>query len=568
MCRIYFLKEEPREFGQAVHFSDYYGGNKKYGDTESPKTIAIRSGLRKDTVIPSDCQYIIITGVSWNGTNYIEQAPVVLYLCNSDYLYEDGDYETSAERSNRDVNIFTQKFMHWNIGHFSNGGTHTNIETQKEYDIRQPAYNNFFRNYVHDCHRLFNEYDDIFAVIDGREIYTRNALDTKKAYVEFPKSHNYHQIACYFGNQLIDYSYGLFNSLKGFVSDTESGGSRLYISHYGCGYSLSRYSIGNIILTVMHFHLPIGLNNDIEVRDKLFTEIINISSKYGAVVLVGDFNVTRKDLVHNDHVNFEDAGFTILNPLVDGEDIPTFPSNGRTYDWVLYKVPSSVTLYDFHVCTEATYTDGEGVYLLSDHWPISFSVSVGQSPLIDKNIGSYRFNNNEKAPEWFDGQVWKNVFKQAENYLNPIEIPENTNISTLVTKGNRYFSKNATVTRTLSEIPLGVETSFILDVIPSAGLGENTSFMQVLYPNNLSGIFIRIFYSPTNKGAWLRIPAVAETYKQKGTLSERPSIKSNPTPNIGQDLYSIGYYYFATDIGKPIWWNGDGWVDATGTTIP
>jgi len=27
----------------------------------------------------------------------------------------------------------------------------------------------------------------------------------------------------------------------------------------------------------------------------------------------------------------------------------------------------------------------------------------------------------------------------------------------------------------------------------------------------------------------------------------------------------VGYPYFDTTLGIPIWWNGTGWVDATGT---
>ena len=28
-----------------------------------------------------------------------------------------------------------------------------------------------------------------------------------------------------------------------------------------------------------------------------------------------------------------------------------------------------------------------------------------------------------------------------------------------------------------------------------------------------------------------------------------------------------GTYYFDTTLGKPIWWNGTAWVDATGATV-
>jgi hypothetical protein len=43
-----------------------------------------------------------------------------------------------------------------------------------------------------------------------------------------------------------------------------------------------------------------------------------------------------------------------------------------------------------------------------------------------------------------------------------------------------------------------------------------------------------------------------------GTTAQRPSV---PTDGI-----RIGLSYFDTTLGLPIWWNGSGWVDATGTT--
>jgi len=42
---------------------------------------------------------------------------------------------------------------------------------------------------------------------------------------------------------------------------------------------------------------------------------------------------------------------------------------------------------------------------------------------------------------------------------------------------------------------------------------------------------------------------------QSGTTANRPS---SPTTGEG---------YFDTDVGKPIWWSGAAWVDATGTTV-
>lgn len=42
-----------------------------------------------------------------------------------------------------------------------------------------------------------------------------------------------------------------------------------------------------------------------------------------------------------------------------------------------------------------------------------------------------------------------------------------------------------------------------------------------------------------------------------GATSERPSLSST----------QAGFVFFDTTIGKPIWWDGASWVDATGANV-
>lgn len=44
--------------------------------------------------------------------------------------------------------------------------------------------------------------------------------------------------------------------------------------------------------------------------------------------------------------------------------------------------------------------------------------------------------------------------------------------------------------------------------------------------------------------------------KHRGASNERPT-----------EGMLVGFEYFDTTLGKPIWWNGNDWVDATGTTV-
>ena len=44
---------------------------------------------------------------------------------------------------------------------------------------------------------------------------------------------------------------------------------------------------------------------------------------------------------------------------------------------------------------------------------------------------------------------------------------------------------------------------------------------------------------------------------ENGTTTDRPTLTSS----------DVGYTFFDTTVGKPIWWDGTNWVDATGTTV-
>jgi len=58
---------------------------------------------------------------------------------------------------------------------------------------------------------------------------------------------------------------------------------------------------------------------------------------------------------------------------------------------------------------------------------------------------------------------------------------------------------------------------------------------------------------PTNTDYW---DCIAGQKTISGTTVERPS----------DDLW-IGLVYFDTTLGKPVWWDGTNWVDATGTQV-
>lgn len=50
------------------------------------------------------------------------------------------------------------------------------------------------------------------------------------------------------------------------------------------------------------------------------------------------------------------------------------------------------------------------------------------------------------------------------------------------------------------------------------------------------------------------------------TLTVGAMTASGTTANRPTDFLWIGRMYFDTTLGQPVWYDGTGWVDATGTT--
>ena len=66
----------------------------------------------------------------------------------------------------------------------------------------------------------------------------------------------------------------------------------------------------------------------------------------------------------------------------------------------------------------------------------------------------------------------------------------------------------------------------------------------------------------TLSGFGTRIDDVEETVES--FIADRPiSGTTGQRPVVG----TVGYIYFDTTLGKPVWWNGTAWVDATGTAV-
>ena len=71
----------------------------------------------------------------------------------------------------------------------------------------------------------------------------------------------------------------------------------------------------------------------------------------------------------------------------------------------------------------------------------------------------------------------------------------------------------------------------------------------------------------------LRVPDCTIPNEIRDTFSKLIFFITNQTPSSGntssrpsEDI-DVGQFFFDTDLGKPIWYNGSNWVDATGASV-
>ena len=118
-------------------------------------------------------------------------------------------------------------------------------------------------------------------------------------------------------------------------------------------------------------------------------------------------------------------------------------------------------------------------------------------------------------------------------------IPANSNLNDINKIGRKYYC-SATNAATLTNCPTTV--NFVLENFIRSN--ENAVIQQI---TTVQG---ETFTRQLGSGTWYRVQRI-----RTGTTAKRPT-----------DV-TIGLQYFDTTLGKPIWWNGTAWVDATGTVV-
>ncbi len=87
----------------------------------------------------------------------------------------------------------------------------------------------------------------------------------------------------------------------------------------------------------------------------------------------------------------------------------------------------------------------------------------------------------------------------------------------------------------------------------ASGLGEKNRALSFCWPRSAEGnrIYYQRYADDGTGLGWRRLAQI-----ESGTTAQRPTLE-----------LTVGQQYFDTTLGKPIWWNGTVWNDATGATV-
>ena len=153
------------------------------------------------------------------------------------------------------------------------------------------------------------------------------------------------------------------------------------------------------------------------------------------------------------------------------------------------------------------------------------------------------YDTNKKYTRYWDGSAWSDWM-----LLNPVVYLGTNGVTPDIPPSDKKLK--------------GLFTITFINSSGSTGFPENKAGLLLTYANNTVSRFPRQEYTvyDTNKKYtrywndtawtdWVQIGGGS------GSTANRPN-------NV-----HIGYMYFDTTLGKPVWWNGTGWVDATGTTV-
>lgn len=152
------------------------------------------------------------------------------------------------------------------------------------------------------------------------------------------------------------------------------------------------------------------------------------------------------------------------------------------------------------------------------------------------NIKSSRDNFNFSLPQ----AAFSDTFISVESVNKKILI---STMDAILNDTNNISKFNQSICLgTSRKIKTGIDT-------PNGNILGSQGDIYLREVNNYTNIYFKYFGKDTDTGWSLLAPLLS------GDSSSRPAVAT------------IGVQYLDTTIGKPIWWNGSGWVDSSGTTV-
>ena len=162
---------------------------------------------------------------------------------------------------------------------------------------------------------------------------------------------------------------------------------------------------------------------------------------------------------------------------------------------------------------------------------INFGVRVVGYPYFDTTISK---------PIWYNGSSW-------------------TTWTDL-----KFVGSNSVITNTVEIIPdngMRIDPSQYDSSRPSGGI--NTTYYDKLATFRAMAVYMDELFVPKHNFNTINGQSI---YASQGSSTDISAIRSGSTSGRPSSP-TIGYQFFDTTIGKPIWYNGTSWVDATGTTV-
>lgn len=217
---------------------------------------------------------------------------------------------------------------------------------------------------------------------------------------------------------------------------------------------------------------------------------------------------------------------------VDCGKAELYVTNFRTWDW--WNNHNVGSPFRFTEETRKTYID-----------------VLHESRRYDLVSDKYQFNNNIHVENWTYDRDIERILDLKHGFVKLITL---------------YTLPNGTYRIPQDKIAinaLGIDANVLGGtMVVSGGMNEKLLVFVGNYQSNNRVIASLAFYSKPSDSKLV-------DYNNWTYSFTTPSLsgKSSERPKYTNETWCKGRYYFDTDLGKPIWWTGEKWVDAMGNRV-